>query len=78
MSCTTCGSVEMFENFPWLKEEKFAEEEKPSSCSQKSKCLYTAQGVYVCEAEKGIAPDAGVNGGNKGVAMTASPWLTRN
>ena len=86
MSCTSCSgmtpTVEMYENFPWLKEDAAAQQsqeaQQKSGCNKdiQSKCLYTAQGDFICEKDMGFkgVPNARIAEDNvKGVAKTAHP-----
>jgi hypothetical protein len=67
-------TVEMYENFPWLKEDAAAQQKSGCSKDIQSKCLYTAQGDFICEKDMGFkgVPNAKVTD-NKGVATTAHP-----
>ena len=78
MTCTSCTAptVEAYENFPWLKE-KFTEQK--TGCSVKesmTNCLYTTQGVFVCQKQTGV-PNKEMAmwafNTDKGVAKQAAP-----
>lgn len=81
MSCTSCQmNIETYENFPWMSEKK---EEKNCTKESMTNCLYTTQGVYVCQKE--VGPKNEVSNeemaryafhAQKGVAKTASPWMS--
>lgn len=94
MTCHSCSmNIETFDNFPWLpqgtqsqKVEKFATDApSKSSCKEMmTDCLYTAQGMFICEKQgaKPIVPNdemamLPMNGPRKTFASTASPWITK-
>lgn len=94
MSCSTCQmNIEGYENFPWMSEQaqpKQAEAPAPekTKCAKEimSNCLYTTQGMYLCQKEIPEAKNEVPNEemaryaffSDKGVAKTASPWNTTN
>jgi hypothetical protein len=68
-------SVEAYENFPWLKE-KFEEEKKGCAVKESmTNCLYTTQGVYLCQKQTDVPNKEMAMMGDKGVAKYASPWM---
>ncbi len=87
MSCTSCGmpptSVETYENFPWLTAEAPVDKKPESDCKQQSKCFYTAQGIFVCEAQtdnKNVSKNEEMAKwslfNQKGLNKSASPFLS--
>ena len=90
MSCTSCGmpptSVETYENFPWLNAnpEQSVEKKTESDCKQQSKCFYTAQGLFVCDAAQTDNKNVSKNEemakwslfNQKGLNKSASPFLS--
>lgn len=92
-TCTSCSAVETYDNYDWMPKpvnESFAQEslekQKPAGCAVKdsmTNCLYTAQGMFVCQKEvgqKAVVPNSGMAewGANvqEGVSKTASPWMS--
>lgn len=92
MSCTSCSAhIETYDNYDWMPKpvsESFAQESlekpKPTGCAVKdsmTNCLYTAQGMFVCQKEVGQKPTVpnstmsewGTNV-QPGLSKTASPW----
>lgn len=86
MSCSTCQmNVEGYENFPWMSEQPKAAPEKPKCAKEiMSNCLYTTQGMYLCQKKMAEAKNEVPNEemaryaffNDKGVAKGASPWMS--
>ena len=78
-ACTSC-QIETYENFPWMKEET-----KEPKCTKESmtNCLYTSQGMFVCQKDVGVKNEVPneemarfASFAQKGVAKTAGSWAS--
>lgn len=83
-------NIEGYENFPWMSDQAATEQQQPakekSKCNKEimSNCLYTTQGMYLCQKEIPEAKNEVPNEemaryaffNDKGVAKGASPWST--
>ena len=87
MTCTSCTgmpTLELFDNSPWLKPEKFTDTPSKACAAKESmtNCLYNTQGEIVCQNnfkldDKQQPPNKEMAHNTEfGVAKTASPWLS--
>ena len=88
MTCTSCSatSIEGYENFPWLKEKFEEKKEEKKGCAIKdsmTKCLYTTQGMFVCQKQtdvkEGVPNKEMVSLGlhpTQGIAKQAATWMS--
>ena len=86
MSCTSCGippSMEMYQNFDQQPAHQPTNQPpqpmpKCPSKEMQQKCLYTAQGMFMCESDQSKhlpSNEEMARNVEKGVAKTAHPWL---
>lgn len=86
MSCQACNqnmNIETYQNYPWMPKQSESKErfENSASCKETmTNCLFTAQGMFVCQKETGDKPHvpnedmARWGADQKGAAIGAAPW----